>query len=487
MFYPPIEGFQGGRMSTAEKSSRIAPIVGIREKRFVGLKNINVDTRIDGAHCTVQNISDTGLAFSSEMKYETNQSASFALKIADSQCLELKGRIIWSRTEGNMALYGFHFNNQYIPEGFLAAFEHITFFQKEIQREIAQFDSIKPEFKTLAFEIKNYLSLIKTKLDTLENQLMVQSQAQKNSYWEVISSNFEKEFVDRLKLYSRNLDEIFSPIAEKELRKLHVSFFQKEVASFYTGNPFIGRALKKPQGYAGDFEMMNQIYRDSFEGQSFFEKLMHRYGINESSSLSVKYRQGYFSNKLIDLGKGKESVTIASMASGPAREVVEFLGKVKPEDSSKYTFFLIDQDIDALLNAKRNCFGQILQRDLKCEMHFLPVSVKDIIEQTDATKPLKDVEMDFVYTAGLYDYLTQPVAQMLTQNLLSMVRPGGEMIIGNFHPSNPTKTISELVADWKLIHRSDEEMKNLLAFTRCKSFNLHRDPEGIDLFLEITR
>jgi extracellular factor (EF) 3-hydroxypalmitic acid methyl ester biosynthesis protein len=474
-------------MSGANKSIEVTPIVSVREKRFEILKNANLITQIDGVSCQVQNISDTGLAFFSELKYETNQSAVFVLKLSDSQVLELKGHIIWSRQEGEMALYGFHFNNQYIPEGFLAAFEHISFFKREIQNELRNYEIINPEFKALSFEIKNYLSLIKTKLDNLENQLMVQSQARKNSYREVISSNFENEFVDRLKSYSRKLDKIFSPIADKELRKIHVNFFQKEVASFYIGNPFIGRALKKPQGYAGDFEMMNQIYRDSLEGQTFFEMLMHRYGINESSSLSVKYRQGYFCNKLMMLADGRDSVTIASMASGPAREVVEFLSKVSPEVSSKYRIFLIDQDIDALLNAKRNCFEQILRRNLKCEMHFLAISVKEIIEQQSTVNPLNGVTMDFLYTAGLYDYLTQPVAQMLTQNLLSMVKSGGEMIIGNFHPNNPTKTISELVADWKLIHRNDEEMKNILAFSKYSSFKLHRDTEGIDLFLEIVK
>ncbi len=478
---------KGNHMSATAKSAHLAPIIGLREKRFETLKNFEVETKIDGTACRVQNISDTGLAFVSDRKFETNQTAKFHMKLANEHSLELSGRIIWSREEDNLNVCGFHFNNQYLPEGFLAAFEHISLFKNEIQAELNHFQKVQPEIKNLTYEIKNFLSVVKTKLDTLEEQIMIQSEAKKNSYWEVISSNFEGEFVTQLKKYSKQLDTLFMPITDKELRKIHVNFFRKEVASFYTSNPFIGRALRKPQGYAGDYEMMNQIYRGNFEGRTFFEMLMHRYGINESSSLSVKYRQGYFCTKLIDLANDRNSVTIASMASGPAREIVEFLSKVDPEQSAKYRIFLVDQDLDALLNAKRNCFEQILKRNLKCEVNFLPISVKDIIEQTTASNILKSVEFDFVYTAGLYDYLTQPVAQMLTQNLLNLVRAGGDMIIGNFHPSNPTKTISELVADWKLIHRNDEEMKNLLAFSNFSGFNLHKDPEGIDLFLEIKR
>lgn len=234
-------------MSISAKPSELAPIISIREKRFDTLRDAEVETQIDGNNCVVQNISDTGLAFSSEAKYEVNQAAKFVMKMSNSQILELSGRIIWSRVEGSTCLYGFHFNNQYLPEGFLAAFEHISFFKKEVSVDLAQFELINPEFKTLSYEIKNYLSVVKTKLDKLEEQLMVQSEARKNSYWEVISSNFENDFVTQLKVYSRKLDDLFSPIMDKELRKAHVNFFRREVASFYTENPFIGRALRKPQ------------------------------------------------------------------------------------------------------------------------------------------------------------------------------------------------------------------------------------------------
>ena len=91
---------------------------------------------------------------------------------------------------------------------------------------------------------------------------------------------------------------------------------------------------------------------------------------------------------------------------------------------------------------------------------------------------------DVTYAAGLYDYLYQPVAQVLTQIMCKSVR-NGMVIIGNFHPSNPTKTISELVADWRLIHRSDADMIDLIPNASVKSKVLHKDPLGIDLFLEI--
>jgi len=39
---------------------------------------------------------------------------------------------------------------------------------------------------------------------------------------------------------------------------------------------------------------------------------------------------------------------------------------------------------------------------------------------------------DFVYAAGLFDYLSGPVAAALTRRLFEMTRPGGMMLIPNF-------------------------------------------------------
>jgi hypothetical protein len=106
------------------------------------------------------------------------------------------------------------------------------------------------------------------------------------------------------------------------------------------------------------------------------------------------------------------------------------------------------------------------------------------LEGAEEAQILEHFNFDMMYSAGLYDYLYQPVAQVLTQILCKSVKEG-LVIIGNFHPSNPTKTISELVADWRLIHRTEADMMDLVPDSSVKSKVLHKDDLGIDLFLEI--
>jgi len=457
----------------------------VREKRFDSEIYKQINVKIGDITAALQNISDTGVALFSEVKFDANEEKTMSISMTEDYTLQLKGRVIWQRPEGQGYMCGFHFNNQYLTEGFLEAFAHVIDIKNAVNTEVETYLGLNHDFRNLTYEIKMYLESVKSKLDQLEQKINVSSASVKNSYKEVIKATFEKPFVDQVKLYSKKLDQLFTSFKDKEVKHRHKMFFREQVGPYYTNNPFIGRALVKPRGYAGDYEMMNQIYRDNYEGNNFFEILMHRYGINESSSNSVKYRRGYLCDKIMSLSKGKSHFTFGSVASGPAQEVLEFLSKVTPEDSSRYSIFLIDQDIEALLNAKRNCYEKILSRDLKCKIEFVPVAVKQIIEQAPEAEILKQIKFDFVYTAGLYDYLTQPVAQILTKNVLDLVQPDGHMIIGNFHPNNPTKTISELVADWKLIHRNEEDMEGLVALAQVKKTSIHHDPERIDLFLEI--
>ncbi len=66
--------------------------------------------------------------------------------------------------------------------------------------------------------------------------------------------------------------------------------------------------------------------------------------------------------------------------------------------------------------------------------------------------------MILIYSAGLFDYFTEPVAQMAASKMLASVKPGGRVIIGNFSKDNPCVPFMELVLDWHLIYRSEEDL-----------------------------
>ncbi len=465
---------------------RLIPSI-VRQKRhsYPSQGGGTVEVFIGDTPVELINISESGVAFrSAKRSLESEHTKEVSLVFFKNQTLKIEGRVVWSREEAGQYIYGFEFTKGYLPEGFLQAFDHIHQLKERMGKRHAMHLTVSQDFRLLTYEIHHFLKTTKESLDSLEEQIMVVSESERAAHREVVISQIEPDFVARVREYSKQLDTIYAPIFDKGERKIYADFFRDLVGAFYTSNPFIGRALVKPRGYAGDFEMMNQIYRDKFEGKTLFQMLMHRYGISESSSQSVKYRKGYLIEQILNESKGKEKFVVGSVACGPAREVVDLLASISVEESAKFTFVLMDQDIEALVNANRNIKETIVRRGLLCEAHFVPLSVKSILEGASEADILQQFNFNMIYSAGLYDYLYQPVAQVLTRILCQCVN-NGLIIIGNFHPSNPTKTISELVADWRLIHRTEAEMMDLIPESSVKSKQLHKDSLGIDLFLEI--
>jgi extracellular factor (EF) 3-hydroxypalmitic acid methyl ester biosynthesis protein len=114
------------------------------------------------------------------------------------------------------------------------------------------------------------------------------------------------------------------------------------------------------------------------------------------------------------------------------------------------------------------------------------------------TDKLKQEHYDFVYSAGLYDYIkTFPDNHSsgtiaLTKNMFDLVKPGGSLVIGNFNQNNPPEVryIMDYMCDWVLIYRSRQEM---LDFARSipereiKSMEVLEEPLGINYFLKIDK
>ncbi len=60
---------------------------------------------------------------------------------------------------------------------------------------------------------------------------------------------------------------------------------------------------------------------------------------------------------------------------------------------------------------------------------------------------LEDKDFDLIYCAGLFDYLSDPVAKITTRKLYDALKPKGKLIIGNFSITYPHQFGMDLVLD----------------------------------------
>jgi len=75
----------------------------------------------------------------------------------------------------------------------------------------------------------------------------------------------------------------------------------------------------------------------------------------------------------------------------------------------------------------------------------------------------------------------------LLRRMFLSVQPGGQMIIGNFSTSNPSRKVMEVLGDWHLFHRSENQLSQfaLEAGVPLADISILREPLGINLFLKV--
>ena len=94
-------------------------------------------------------------------------------------------------------------------------------------------------------------------------------------------------------------------------------------------------------------------------------------------------------------------------------------------------------------------------------------------------------QFDLIYSAGLYDYLPDALARLLTSKLPQMLRPQGRLLIGNFVPTGSGRGDMELFMDWTRVLRNEGAVRNLAAgAAHVLSFH---DPHRNVVYAELQR
>jgi SAM-dependent methyltransferase len=103
---------------------------------------------------------------------------------------------------------------------------------------------------------------------------------------------------------------------------------------------------------------------------------------------------------------------------------------------------------------------------------------------------LRFAGVDLVYSAGLYDYLSDDVAAELTRVLFASLAPGGRLLVANFARGLAEQAYMEAFMDWHLIYRDEAEMERVAVRVPASEIAGRRafrgDGEQI-LYLELTR
>lgn len=338
-------------------------------------------------------------------------------------------------------------------------------------------------FKTFVYELKDWLEKLKTNIDKLEAEAPVDNWKETQEYKMTIADAVSDFLNQVIPAKYKELPFLTKEIPAEE-KDNATAFAREHLGHLVYGAPFAKRAFYKPRGYAGDYEMMNHLYRDEMAGKSFYDQCMHKYFVDEPAGAAVKNRGHYLYEKITQLFADtpeKQPLKILSIASGPAMEQQLFLQNGKKFHGRAAEFTCLDQDEESLKHAQLQL--QSINRFVqsKFTFKFNNMAIRNVI-----ARGCPEADYDLIYSAGLFDYFTEPVAQMTAQKMLDAVKPGGQVIIGNFSKDNPSTPFMELILDWHLIYRSEEDLLRIFKGLGSK-VRVEKEPLGINLFVVIEK
>ena len=228
-----------------------------------------------------------------------------------------------------------------------------------------------------------------------------------------------------------------------------------------------GFIFTKPHGYAGDFEIIDRIYQSWISPNptlANWDRFFHRL----AAPRAVRNRKTYF-HHLLNRYATRPAPRILKVGVGPGRSMYEWLA-ANPD--SQVTFDCIEIDPKAIAYASE------LNGDFIDRIRFI---------RTNARRYKPTERYELIWAAGIFDYFDDDRFRQMVRNLLPAVAPGGEMVIGNFVDTNPSRPCMEIGA-WFLYHRGASQLVRLVEecnVTR-ERITIGCEPLGVNLFLHIS-
>lgn len=302
-----------------------------------------------------------------------------------------------------------------------------------------------------------------------------------------------KEILDRLggplllqveELF-RGFEREASRLPEEEVDH-HKAFAQRDLHPLLLSAPFVHRTFYKPLGYAGDYEMMNMIQRDPAQGPTIYAKLVNMLFLRAPIPQSVRNRnETLYGYLLCEAGRVRargECFKVLNVGCGPAIEMQRFVAEAPPDMRSELTLLDFNKTtLDYVTDIFDAC---VSSAPSEISMRYVHDSVHNLLKLRggcDTAQP----RYDFVYCAGLFDYLSDRICARLLRLFYSWTAPGGAVLVTNMHKSNPNKCTMDHLMEWYLIYRDQDSMANLVPGTGTQRVFL--DQTGVNICLEIRK
>ena len=352
---------------------------------------------------------------------------------------------------------------------------------------LAYKEEIEPAFREYTSDLIYDLSIYRKLFEDFDQDLgEAPPKVKELALKAVVRTEGERFF----KLLDDKLDELSRVVShfDKAQHRRHGYFFRRQLWDFILCSDLIARGNLKPRGYSGDSRMMSLIYANDYRGDSTFSKLLFKHSAAHPASQAVRNRRALIAKEINEFGERVRSgpdrrIKVLSVASGGAMEMWDIFRT--PEDCDLFEVYLLDQDELALEEARQTAEQVMEHLGRRIRIEFLNYSVRTMLVAPGLKNGLG--KYDFIYSMGLFDYLTPRVGRALMSRLCSMLNDEGELLVGNFHVSNPSRHYMEYWVDWVLIYRTEEEFKELINGSPVRDVDVYFEDTRSQMFIRVRK
>jgi len=288
-----------------------------------------------------------------------------------------------------------------------------------------------------------------------------------------------KTYLDRLEGEAEQVDPEIAPV--------HRTYAQSALHPLLLRAPFVYRTFTKPLGYAGDYEMVNQILSDPQQGPTTYFQIVNTAFLKAAVATAHRNRIDLlvdFLSRQADAARAAgRTFRVLNVGCGPAFEIQRFVREYpNPELLS---FQLVDFSEETLEYTRASIERAAIGAGRKVAVEMVHQSVHDLLKRKLSAGDPSLREFDAVYCAGLFDYLSDKVCARLLSYFAARTRPEGQLLVTNVHSDNPEKYGMEHLLEWYLIYRDEARMEALLP-EHSSAHKLYVDATGVNVFAEAT-
>jgi extracellular factor (EF) 3-hydroxypalmitic acid methyl ester biosynthesis protein len=341
--------------------------------------------------------------------------------------------------------------------------------------------AVNQEYKAAIADLQTFMTQLRLWLH--QSELAVSKEAR--SQQERIADEIVMELREPVITALNSLYEKFEVVSDNLHSGLpaHRAYARQQLHPLLLGSPFLHRTYTKPLGYAGDYEIMNMIVRNSLEGKSIFAKLINTHLLDQPPCHAVRNRVGYLKERIIEeasrMAIRGAGLKVFSIACGPAWEALNFVNEHPFSDMASIE--LLDFNEETLRHTEKKITDAVERHHRRTCIKVVKNSVQNLLR----SKSRRVGEFDLIYCSGLYDYLSDSVCLALNRLFYDMLAPDGLLVVGNFGADTPGHNLMEHLMDWFLIYRSQVELLALAPESADPEYcRVRAESAGANLFLE---